>query len=64
MLLVIAFGVGISYFTLGWVSNEVAVVGLASLMLYRNSLTRSVHTHFLPKRVLYEHDHKAAILLR
>lgn len=31
MLLVIAVGVGLSYFTLGWVSNEVAVVSPISL---------------------------------
>ena len=64
ILLVVAVGVGLSYFTLGWVSNEVAVVSVAPLRLRCRFLTNLVYNHLLPQGVLHQHHQQASFILR
>lgn len=70
MLLVVAVGVGLSYFTLGWVSNEVSAVRFSTFMCIQktkipqytlNVYRKEYFTNMITKRLSYFDDCNNAI---
>lgn len=56
MLLAVAVGVGLSYFVLGWVSNNASAVS-PQLHKERLNLTMSVHRLILSPGIFSQHHH-------
>ena len=57
MLVVVASGVGICYFVLGWVSNTVSTVGYTLHTSLTNTKAPVAHKEFISERILSQYDH-------
>jgi hypothetical protein len=63
MFTVLAAGVGISYFVLGWSANTVSFVSQKIPQSHLRILTRLAYHLYLSERVLRERPFKAGFLL-